>query len=77
MRNPLNSMLSMMIALSDHVSDKGRHYLEVAKTSNTLLQYLVSDMVDLFQIKSNTFISNMHNFNISTSLINLITLFSI
>ncbi len=61
MLTPLNSVLSLLALLLDKVKDQNVNWmLRIVNSSAYQLRYLVTDMVDLFQIKNKQFKLNEH-----------------
>ena len=59
MRTPLNSMLVLINSIRRYViGQKGQHLLNTIQSSSMILQYLVNDMLDLYQIKQGKFKKN-------------------
>ena len=63
MRTPLNTIINMLLLISSRVNDvrevqadeQLKKWVRVASNSTQLLQYLVSDTLDYFQIRSGKF----------------------
>lgn len=56
MRTPLNSMITLLDKTKQHIKDQEGHKLfKVIESSSRMLNYLVNDLLDLFQIKNGKF----------------------
>ena len=56
MRNPLNSILTLLKVLTGSISDsKMKKKLRIIISSSEMLRYLVNDMLDIFAIKTDNF----------------------
>jgi signal transduction histidine kinase len=60
MRTPLNSILTLLLAIRQFLvgSPRGEELWNILQSSSTILQYLVNDLLDLFQIKKGQFKKN-------------------
>jgi signal transduction histidine kinase len=59
MRTPLNSILTLLSTLRLQITNpKGLELLEIISSSSLMLQCLVNDMLDIFQIKQGKFKKN-------------------
>ena len=65
MRTPLNTIISMLALLKDTIKGKLQDpWIRIAINSSKLLQFLVNDTLDYFQIKSGKFKMQESHFNI-------------
>ena len=65
MKTPLNTIINMHCMLeSKIINSKALNWLKVAKSSTSLLIYLVNDTLDYYMIKSGKFSSRMGPVNI-------------
>jgi signal transduction histidine kinase len=65
MRTPLNTIKSMLEIMEKYIQDKTLlKWLKVANMSTKLLLFLISDTLDLYQIKSGKFKTRKAPFNI-------------
>jgi signal transduction histidine kinase len=66
MRTPLNAILTLLLALRMHLASnpRGLEIWKVLQSSSTILQYLVNDLLDLFQIKKGKFTKNEKECNL-------------
>ena len=56
MRNPLNSILTLLKVLTGPITDsKMKKTLRIIISSSEMLRYLVNDMLDIFAIKTDNF----------------------
>ena len=65
LRTPLNGSLNAIHLLEDQVSEEGRVYLNIARTSNHMLSNLVEDMLDMTRLTQGTFTLSMAPFLLS------------
>jgi len=70
MRTPLNSMISLLMSIKKYITDtKGLELLNIIQSSSIMLQYLVNDLLDLYQIKNGKFKKNEENAEIRKELL--------
>lgn len=78
MRTPLNSVIGLLSSMEKFISHpKGIQIFKIIQTSSSLLQYLVNDMLDLFQIKNGKFNKNEKLIDIRDSIKQLLDMFMI
>ena len=78
MRTPLKSMLALLQNMNKYViNPKGLKMLSIIQSSSTMLQFLVNDLLDLFQIKNGKFNKNEQVHDIRKELDNVIELMNI
>lgn len=56
----MNAILTLLLSLRQHLqgNPRGQEIWKIIQSSTTLLQYLVNDLLDLFQIKKGKFTKN-------------------
>lgn len=65
MRTPLNAIMTMLRFIKEKPNDTEIHnWIRIAMNSSSLLQFLVNDTLDYFQIRSGKFSKQQHEFNI-------------
>ena len=70
MRTPLNSMISLLMSIKKYIKDtKGLELFNIIQSSSIMLQYLVNDLLDLYQIKNGKFKKNEENSEIRKELL--------
>jgi signal transduction histidine kinase len=58
MRTPLNSMIGLLDALDMFVTKEGKRFSKIIKNSTFFMLFLVSDLLDFFQIRNGKFKKN-------------------
>lgn len=65
MRTPLNSIIGLLANVEGSLTnEQAKKYLKIIKSSSKILLFLVSDLLDFFQIKNGKFKKNEQLVNI-------------
>lgn len=78
MRTPLNSMIGLLGSLENYISEaSGKRFLNIIRNSSKFMLFLVSDLLDFFQIKNGKFKKNEKWCDINQSFRDLIDMFNL
>lgn len=68
MRTPLNAMIGLLLNIDNFIIDeRGKRFLNIILNSSKILLFLVSDLLDFFQIKHGKFNKNEVQMNVRNS----------